>query len=123
MPAKDVTVRGTFVINYYDIIYIVDGEEYKVVSVAYGEEIVLIDAPVKEEHTFSGWSEAPETMPANNLIITGSFEYTDINSPTVENSGVDVYSLQGILLYRNLKELNILPSGIYIIDRRVVFVK
>ena len=123
MPAKDVTVRGTFVINYYDIIYIVDGEEYMVVSVAYGEEIVLIDAPVKEEHTFSGWSEAPETMPANNLIITGSFEYTDINSPTVENSGVDVYSLQGILLYRNLKELDILPSGIYIIDRRVVFVK
>ena len=123
MPAKDVTVRGTFVINYYDITYIVDGDVYMVVSVAYGARIVLIDEPVKEEHTFSGWSEAPEIMPANDLVITGSFEFTDIDSPVVEKVGVDVYSLQGTLLYRNLKDLNILPTGIYIINREKVFIK
>ena len=30
-------------------------------------------APVKEGYTFSGWSELPETMPAHDVVITGTF--------------------------------------------------
>jgi len=30
-------------------------------------------AKVKEGYTFSGWSIIPEVMPANNIIVTGSF--------------------------------------------------
>lgn len=123
MPAGDITVTGTFSVNYYNVIYIVDGEVYETVSTAYGDEIVLIDEPTKDGYKFSGWSEAPDRMPAEDVLIIGSFEYTDIDSPTVEEVGVDVYSLQGILLYKGIKELGTIPTGIYIINRRVVFIK
>ncbi|MBP3408733.1 MAG: leucine-rich repeat protein [Bacteroidaceae bacterium] len=64
----------------YTVTFIVDGEVYDTLSVEYGEKITLPDTPVKEGHTFSGWSEAPETMPANDITIEGTFS---INSYTV----------------------------------------
>ena len=73
MPAHDITIEGSFIVNSYAIIYKVDGDVWAVDSVAYGSDIVLRDEPVKEGHTFGGWSEAPATMPANDVTIEGSF--------------------------------------------------
>lgn len=73
MPAKDVTVTGSFVVNSYKLTYMVDGEEYKIVDVAYGTSITAEAAPTKEGYSFSGWSEMPATMPANDITVTGSF--------------------------------------------------
>ena len=67
----------------YRITYIVDGETYKIVSVAYGAAITPEPAPVKDGYTFSGWSELPETMPAQNLTVTGTFALDQQNSVTV----------------------------------------
>ena len=39
----------------------------------YGSEITAEPSPVKEGYTFSGWSEIPVTMPANDIEITGTF--------------------------------------------------
>ena len=80
MPAKDVTVSGSFTVNSYTITYVVDGEVYKTESIAYGSEVAAIAAPVKEGHTFSGWSEMPETMPAKDVTVNGSFT---VNSYTI----------------------------------------
>ena len=73
MPAKDVTLSGTFSINSYKLTYVVDGEEYKIVEVEYNSSITPEAEPTKEGHTFSGWSEIPETMPAYDVTVTGSF--------------------------------------------------
>ena len=73
MPAKDVAVTGAFVVNTYKVTYMVDGEVYKDSLYAYGSEVEPVSAPVKEGYTFSGWSEIPETMPANDIVVTGSF--------------------------------------------------
>ena len=73
MPAKDVTVTGTFTINKYKLIYMVDGTEYKSYEIEYGAKITPEPAPTKEGYTFSGWSSIPETMPANDVTITGTF--------------------------------------------------
>jgi hypothetical protein len=73
MPASDITIEGTFTVNSYNVIYKVDGEEYQIVPVTYGSEITLIEAPTKEGCTFCGWSEAPATMPANDVTIEGTF--------------------------------------------------
>ena len=73
MPANDVTITGSFSVNTYKVFYKVDNEEYKSVDVVYGTAIPTETAPTKEGHTFSGWSEAPATMPAENVTITGSF--------------------------------------------------
>ena len=73
MPAKTVIVNGSFTPNSYTVTFKVDGAEYKVISVVYGTAIPTIEAPTKEGHTFSGWSEIPETMPANDVVIEGTF--------------------------------------------------
>ena len=73
MPATDVVVMGTFTINSYALTYVVDGEEYKTSTVTYGSAITPEEEPTKEGYTFSGWSEIPETMPAGDVTVTGSF--------------------------------------------------
>ena len=76
MPAHDLTLTGSYTINKdmkYDLIYMVDGVEYKRVTLSFGDAIVLEEEPTKEGHTFSGWSEVPETMPLHDVTVTGSF--------------------------------------------------
>ena len=73
VPAKDVTYTGSYTVNTYKVFYKVDDADYKTVEVKYGEEIPSESAPEKEGYTFSGWSEAPATMPASDVTITGSF--------------------------------------------------
>ena len=80
MPANDVVIEGTFSINSYTLTYKVDGEVYETVTIEYGATIEPIEAPTKEGHTFSGWSEIPTTMPANDVVIEGTFS---INSYTL----------------------------------------
>ena len=73
MPAKDVTVTGTFTVNKYKLTYSVDGEEYKSYDIEYGSTITSETEPTKEGYTFSGWSDIPKTMPANDVTVTGTF--------------------------------------------------
>ena len=73
MPAHDVTVTGTFSINSYKLTYVVDGVEYKSYDIEYGATITPEVEPTKEGYTFSGWSEIPETMPAHDVTVTGTF--------------------------------------------------
>ena len=74
---EDLNIVGVFIINKYKLTYTVDGEEYKSSEVEYGATITAEEAPTKEGYTFSGWSEIPETMPAHDVTVTGSF---NINS-------------------------------------------
>ena len=73
VPANDMTIEGSYSVNFYLLSYTVDGETVQTDSVAYGTAVTLLDDPTKEGHTFSGWSEAPETMPASDVIISGTF--------------------------------------------------
>ena len=90
MPANDVTVTGSFAVNSYSLTYIVDGEEYATQTVEYGSTITAIEAPEKEGYTFSGWSEIPATMPADNITIVGTFS---VNSYTI------TYIIDGETIY------------------------
>ncbi len=73
MPASDVTVTGSFTADTYTLTYVVDGEVYKTFQFAYGEKLTAEAAPEKEGHTFSGWEGLPETMPASEVTVTGTF--------------------------------------------------
>jgi len=55
------------------LIYIVDGEEYKIYEIETGVAITPEPTPKKDGYTFSGWSDIPETMPAHDVIVTGTF--------------------------------------------------
>lgn len=73
MLAHDVTVTGSYSVNSYTLTYSVDGVEYKSYEVFYGTNIIAEEEPTKEGYTFSGWSEIPETMPAHDVTVSGSF--------------------------------------------------
>ena len=74
MPARDIEVTGTFTINSYKLTYKVDGNVYgEEETYKYGAKITPRKAPTKEGYTFSGWSGVPETMPARDVEVTGTF--------------------------------------------------
>ena len=92
MPAKNVEVTGTFKINSYILTYKVDGETYKIDTLNYATAITPLASPTKEGYTFSGWSEIPATMPANDVEVTGTFNI---------NSYVITYKLDGAVYKRD----------------------
>ena len=70
---KDFGTITRIVLPSHILKYVVDGEDYKVYEVEEETEITPEPAPTKEGYTFSGWSEIPETMPAYDVTVTGSF--------------------------------------------------
>ena len=73
MPAEDVIVEGTFVVNKYLVTFRIGDEVVAADSLEYGAVIVVPDAPAKEGYTFNGWGEVPETMPAEDVIVEGTY--------------------------------------------------
>ena len=61
-------------VNTYILTYMVDDEVYKTYEVDYGTPITPEPEPTKEGYIFSGWSEIPETMPAQDVTIYGYFK-------------------------------------------------
>ena len=58
----------------YTLTYLVDGATYMTYSLKEGDVITPEPEPVRDGYQFSGWSEIPETMPAHDVIVTGTFE-------------------------------------------------
>ena len=73
MPAFNIEITGSFIINQYTLTYVVDGEVYAVEALDYGALITPREPPVKEGYTFSGWSEIPHRMHPYDVTITGTF--------------------------------------------------
>ena len=92
MPAMDMTITGSFIVNKYKLTYQVDGEEYKSYSIDYNAAITPEAEPTKEGYSFSGWSEIPATMPANDVTVTGSFAK---KGPNISEQG-KTYSIAGV---------------------------
>jgi surface protein len=114
MPAKNVTVKGTFTINKYKLILMVDGEEYKTYEYKYGARIIPKAAPVKEGYTFSGWSKMPLTMPAYDVIVTGTFtldEADGVIGHYVKSADSRIYDLNGNRVHHAKKGVSILRNG------------
>ena len=82
MPAHDVEVTGSYSVNSYILTYKIDGEVFKAVELSYGESVTPEEVPEKEGHTFSGWTGLPETMPAHDVEVTGSYPLIHIHLHT-----------------------------------------
>lgn len=112
--------------DYYALTYMIDDAEYKSFTLEAGSTIVPIDDPVREGYNFLGWEEEiPEVMPANDLVIHGSFEQIS-EEDGIANVGSGhtkhaTYTLQGQRV--KTTDLHSLPAGIYIVDSRKVVVR
>lgn len=73
VPASDLEISAKFQINQYSVNYYVDDVLYTSVTLDYNAEIVPVAEPEKEGHTFSGWNNVPERVPASDVRIDGTF--------------------------------------------------
>lgn len=114
MPAHDIAITGSFNVNSYTITYLLNGEVYKTESVEYGTEIVPVDVPQKEGYIFTGWNNAPETMPAHDIVVYGSYtvDTTGISDVEINEEGVySIYTIDGMRINALQKGLNIIHTG------------
>lgn len=73
MPAKDMTIEGSFIVNKYLVTFKIGDEVIASDSLEYGANIVVPEAPEKEGYTFNGWGEVIETVPASDVTYGGSY--------------------------------------------------
>jgi len=113
MPDNDVTVTGTFAINKYAVIYMVDDVEYRRDSVEFGATITLAENPTRESHDFSGWSGYPEdlTMPAGDVIITGAFQFNGLAGVAAPTTGDEYFDLTGKPLAQPQRGINLVRKA------------
>ena len=127
IPAEDMRFTALWSVNSYKLVYILDGEVYAEYDVEYGSEITPENDPEKTGYTFDGWTEIPETMPAHDVEIYGSFSVvTAIRTILADEKAVDVYNLNGVLVKRNVevdKLDKVLKKGVYIICGKKFVVK
>jgi len=82
MPKEDITVTAEWeaVVKTYTLTIDaaggkVEGQDKIVKTLAEGEAIADVADPVRDGYTFTGWDkDIPDTMPANDLTITATWE-------------------------------------------------
>lgn len=73
MPHSNLTVRGTYKPHRHTLTYVIEDEMNFVRKMDFGAPIRPLVDPVRPNYTFSGWGDAPETMPDHDLTFTGRF--------------------------------------------------
>ena len=73
MPARDLTISGTFKKNKYLVSFIIDDVVIVSDSLEYGDAIIIPTIPNLEGNTFSGWGEVAETVPANDVTYSAYY--------------------------------------------------
>ena len=107
MPSRDVIISGSFTINHYTVTYVIDGKVYSTSVVTYGESIVLPEVPEREGYVFEWNGEIPEMMPAENIVINGSYVDTDISMIMNKDEILRIYTIDGKCINELRQGLNI----------------
>lgn len=101
MPANDVNVYASSTTNTYNVIFKINGEEYRTVPFNYGATIVAPEYEYdSKKYDFSGWTlPNPNEMPARDLTLNATltekiYTITYYISETAYNNGDAAYRTQ-----------------------------
>ena len=78
---ENLVINGTLRADIHTITWKVNGEVIATTNAVYGAEIADYDYTAPTGYTFSGWTDKPATMPANNIEVNGT---TTIKTYTVK---------------------------------------
>jgi uncharacterized repeat protein (TIGR02543 family) len=127
MPAHDVTVKGLYEVNTYLLRIYLNGALYQTMAVDYGTVLDIPVPTVPEDMEFKGWTtEIPETMPAHDLDIYGTYDYPTSIASLQANQRVTIYTLNGLLICKDAQWQTVkdkLAAGMYIVNGKKIFVK
>lgn len=122
MPAGDITVTGSFTVNYYTIKYVYKDKQVNSVTLAFDESIPEYkyqpDSDTGTIYTFVEWQENGERftltrMPARNIVLVAVIEETPTSiSSVVKMDSKTVFDLQGLPVSTKVR------GRIYIVNGR-----
>ena len=129
MPAYDLTLEGSYRVNYYTLKVYLEDVCYYTASLAFGEKVTFPDPEIPHGSAFGWWEEEiPETMPAHNVTLHGHLDGSGIEGVIADIPGtnVDVYTATGVLVLRNADKTQLdqlLPPGLYIAGGVKIIIK
>lgn len=86
---NDMDVNAVYRINEYTATFKVDGEEDRVLSFAYKATVTAPQMAAKAGHTFAWTDDIPATMPAENIVIRGSYKVNEYSITYNLNGGTN----------------------------------
>ena len=73
MPANDaLVISGKLTAKTYTVTWKVNGEIVGTTTVTFGEAIADYEYTAPAGYTFGGWTDKPDTMPANDIVVNGT---------------------------------------------------
>ena len=119
MPANDLTITAKFETAFYTVSYIADGEVFAAYSVSYGGQVPVPEsAPVKEFHTFDGWTAIPGKMPAHDVEVQAIFTPVPVrlvaapgSTTVIDRDNMVIYGLDIMLTDEIIDELYLDVEG------------
>ena len=124
MPAKDVEVTGTFVVNKYLLQVLIDEEVVYSDSIAYGTQLAeYVDLITEQGIDITQWEWYCQidtiTMPAHDVVINA---VRDAVLPVLTDSGESaIYDITGKKI--ETEDITTLPAGIYIRNGRKFIIR
>ena len=112
----------TQLLTRYQLQFVIDENVIQSDSLFYRETITYPTVSVIDGYSFSGWDITPDSMPANDLTIHGSFiPLSGITDVTYDNSETNpvIVDLSG-RRYHNIESLS---RGIYIINGKKTLIR
>ena len=98
--------------SMFTLTYIVDGEMYKTYQVEEGANITPEAVFAKEGYSFSGWSEIPQTMPAHDVTVIGTFyKKGDANGDSIVNAA-DIVEVVNYILGNPSEKFNYAAANV-----------
>jgi uncharacterized repeat protein (TIGR02543 family) len=95
MPASNLTIRAVYQINSYTFIALDDeGNELANTQVEFKSAVPLPSPPEKEGYTFSGWGDAPGSMPASDVTVQAEYEINSYPVTFVDSEGNTLGSIE-----------------------------
>ena len=96
MPAENITIKASWKINSYKVIFVVDGVEVSNVTQEYGTVITAPADPVKTGHEFAGWSpqfKEGATVPGKDITYTAIWSTNKYTITFDTDGGTEIASI------------------------------
>jgi len=86
---NDIDINAVYQINEYTATFKVEGEEDQVSTFAYNAAVTAPQMAAKAGHSFAWTDEIPATMPAENIVIRGSYQVNEYTITYNLNEGTN----------------------------------
>ena len=104
-------IEGMVEVDHYVLTYVVDGEVVHTEVLKHKDPVTMLAEPTKVGYEFSGWDKTIATMPAEDVVISGTFTKIQVDDLIIRD-GEESFTVEeeqeykSITYTRNFKNTN-----------------